>query len=159
MSKHLVFVYGTLKGMKHRFGPGSDLQESKYLGQGVTEPVFNVVDGPYPIAVLEREKEFKEALRGGILGEVYEVTDKAVDALDRYEGYPDLYQRLDVDVNMLDGGVHKAWIYIGNQALRSIGRGWNEYISPDVTGSLYWPYEYEHPVQAVKINTNVKDGW
>jgi len=43
--------------------------------------------------------------------EVYEVDDNTFRHLDGLEGYPRFYNRKEVDINLEDGTMTKAWIY------------------------------------------------
>jgi gamma-glutamylcyclotransferase (GGCT)/AIG2-like uncharacterized protein YtfP len=78
-----LFVYGTLLSgeRSHR-----RLRGSRLLGAYGTEPRYTLVSlGAYP-ALLE----------GGttsVTGEVYEVADRILPAIDLFEGHPDLYER------------------------------------------------------------------
>ena len=78
-----LFVYGTLLSGERNH---HHLQSSRLLGVCRTEPGYTLVSlGPYP-ALLE----------GGttsVTGEVYEVDDGIVPAIDRFEGHPHLYRR------------------------------------------------------------------
>lgn len=142
----LCFVYGTLKGMKTRFGPGSDLQASEFVGHAVTHLPFCLIDGIYPIALHQDDIRAKPNLCGKILGEVYAVQPAAVAALDAYEGYPDLYTRSKIRVNLLKGGSMMAWIYTGTGARNMIGHPGRDYIVPNASGELYWHFDTEVPL-------------
>jgi gamma-glutamylcyclotransferase (GGCT)/AIG2-like uncharacterized protein YtfP len=84
--EHVVFVYGTLLAGEpnHRVLAGA-----RFLGEAVTAPAFELVDlGPYPALV-----------PGGataVRGERYAVDDRGLARLDRLEGYPELYDRVEV---------------------------------------------------------------
>lgn len=83
-ARTLVFVYGTLLvgERNHRLLKGTQLLSD----EARTQPGFRLYDlGPYPALV-----------RGGdqaVVGEVYEVDQPTLAALDRLEGHPDLYRR------------------------------------------------------------------
>ena len=78
-----VFVYGTLLAGEpnHRVLAGARL-----VAEGRTQPAFELRDlGPFPGLV-----------HGGghaVVGEVYEVDDATLAALDRLEGHPRFYKR------------------------------------------------------------------
>jgi gamma-glutamylcyclotransferase (GGCT)/AIG2-like uncharacterized protein YtfP len=78
-----TFVYGTLLSGEPNH---AQLGGARLLGPARTESRYMLVSlGPYP-ALLE----------GGttsVVGEVYEVDDDLLAALDRFEGRPHLYQR------------------------------------------------------------------
>lgn len=87
-----VFVYGTLlRGESNH----NLLTDSRFLGMARTEPLFSLFDlGGYP------------AMSSGgctsVLGEIYEVTEEVLEALDELEGHPDWYRRVPIK---LSGGI------------------------------------------------------
>ena len=96
-SKVKVFVYGTLK---QGYGNHCLLEDSTFLGKCTTEPEFT----------LHSLYAFPAVLPFGntaIKGEVYEVDDKTFKRLDRLEGYPSLYERIQIPTEYGD-----AWIYV-----------------------------------------------
>lgn len=79
----LLFVYGSLRrGQVHH----GELRGAEYVRDVRTEPCYELVDlGPYP-ALLE----------GGatsVVGELYEVGDELLRALDAFEEVPEVYER------------------------------------------------------------------
>lgn len=108
MSKHLVFVYGSLKrGFRnHRVISGGE-----FAGVATTVARFNMLDvrGAYPALVTDLIDRTKA---GQILGELYNVDDDTLAALDKLEGYPDFYTRgLHPVVRAHDGETLQAIIY------------------------------------------------
>ncbi len=78
-----VFVYGTLLSghRNHRL-----LEGAKLVGKARTHPRFTLVSmGHFPAMVAEGTTV--------VSGEVYEVNDERLKALDHLEGYPDFYDR------------------------------------------------------------------
>jgi gamma-glutamylaminecyclotransferase len=102
-----LFVYGTLLsgGPSHYRLRGSPL-----LGVNRTEPRYALVSlGSYP-ALLE----------GGttsVIGEVYEVDDRILPAIDRFEGHPLLYQRKSVE--LVDGTDVNAYVLLPAQGVNA----------------------------------------
>jgi gamma-glutamylcyclotransferase (GGCT)/AIG2-like uncharacterized protein YtfP len=93
-----VFVYGTLmRGERaHRF-----LSGARFVRVAQTVPAFTLVSlGPYP-AVLAGG-------RTSVRGELYDVDDDMIVALDRYEGVPRLYRREEITLR----GGKRAHAYI-----------------------------------------------
>lgn len=90
MSK--LFVYGTLKKgysahyLLERWSP-------TFLGKAQTQPNYGLYDqGPFPGMV-------QEAAGGGVHGEVYEVTEKCLEAMDQYEAVDHgLFRRAEVEL-------------------------------------------------------------
>ena len=97
-----VFVYGTLKRgfYNHRI-----LEHANRLGNAVTCEKFTMFSlGPYPMVMPKPKHKIK--------GEVYEVDDEILERLDRLEGYPDFYTRVETEV-IMQNKVINALIYIG----------------------------------------------
>ena len=101
MSKHLVFVYGTLRrgdarSMSIRF-PGS-----KFIGDGkVGGSLYDL--GAYPGLLLNESNSL-------VSGEVYEVDDEILNELDDFEASSD-YRRRQVEVS-LGSERRTCWIYV-----------------------------------------------
>lgn len=92
-----VFVYGSLMrgGRWHAvIAPG------RFLGEARTQPAYTLLDlGRYP--------GLEPGGATAVHGELYEVDDATLDALDELEGHPELYERRPV---LLDGeGDAQAW--------------------------------------------------
>jgi gamma-glutamylcyclotransferase (GGCT)/AIG2-like uncharacterized protein YtfP len=82
-----IFIYGTLK---KGFSNSSLLNSSEYLGEDITVqryPIF--IDPSFGFPYLLSE----EGRGKFIKGEVYDVTDDTLKAMDIFEGSPDLYKR------------------------------------------------------------------
>lgn len=91
-----VFVYGTLKKGHGNFRL---LEGSKYLGDHSTEPLYFMLSfGGFPGVYMGGDT--------AIHGEVYEVSDAVFGTLDRLEGYPSFYNRIQIDTEYGD-----AWMY------------------------------------------------
>ena len=101
MSK--LFVYGTLKrGHRAHDFLGDD---SVFLREAKTHSRYHLYQlGWFPGMVID------EMIDGGVQGELYEVTDECLSALDTYEGAPDLFRREDVELE--DGNVVISYIYM-----------------------------------------------
>lgn len=95
-----VFVYGSLKRgfYNHRF-----LGRAKFLGEGLTQPSFAMLDlGAYP-----------GVIRGAVAvaGEVFAVGPVVLARLDRLEANGRVYQRERVPVTLPSETI-EAWIYV-----------------------------------------------
>ena len=101
-----VFVYGSLRAGEpnHRL-----LLRATLVGTARTEPCFALHDlGAFPAMVA-----------GGvhaIVGEIYEVDDVTLAALDRLEGVPTFYQR--VSIALADGGTAETYTRTSAQVAR-----------------------------------------
>jgi gamma-glutamylcyclotransferase (GGCT)/AIG2-like uncharacterized protein YtfP len=104
----MLFVYGTLQ----KNSSSHDLLgRSKYLGNASVMATLYDTGAGFPAAV-------EEGTRNKTWGEVYEVTDDLLDALDEYEGcYPDneeesLYIRKEMEAQFQDRKTVTAQVYI-----------------------------------------------
>lgn len=96
---HKIFVYGTL-----REGEGNwawALQgRSKKLGEETLPADYTMVSlGGFPAVSLDGSSP--------VVGEVYEVDDEVFQSIERLEGYPSLYDRVEVQTKY-----GAAWMYI-----------------------------------------------
>ncbi|MDY0002190.1 MAG: gamma-glutamylcyclotransferase family protein [Polyangia bacterium] len=99
-----VLVYGTLlRGEpNHRL-----LAHADFVGQARTEPAFELVSlGPFPAMV--------PGGKTAVVGEVYEVDQATLEAIDRLEGHPRFYQRH--PVRLEDGTVAQTYLLPTEQA-------------------------------------------
>ena len=82
----LVFVYGTLL----RGESNADLlAEAHYRGHAHTSPGFELVDlGAYPAMI--------PGGNSSVMGELYAVDSRTLATLDRLEGHPEYYRRIEV---------------------------------------------------------------
>lgn len=100
MSKHLVFVYGSLRGgsarsMSRRFPESKFIADAKVKGS-----LYDL--GPYPGLVLKESNSV-------VVGEVYEVDDELLQQLDEFEASSN-YLRKQVEISL---GTQRAmcWTY------------------------------------------------
>lgn len=97
-----LFVYGTLKrgGRNHGL-----LRGQTFLCQAITQPQYRLYDtGAYPCLVREPARGLR------ICGELWEVSEAAMPALDELEGVPDLFGREAIDLIGVAGPV-QAYVY------------------------------------------------
>lgn len=105
MSLEYVFVYGTL-----RRGASNDfrMDGARFLGRGTVRGRMYRVSW-YPAVIVGGEER--------VHGEVYEVDERHLVALDRFEGIgpeasePMEYERVRVMVQMEGGGQKEVWIW------------------------------------------------
>ncbi|UCR75341.1 gamma-glutamyl cyclotransferase [Alcaligenes phage vB_Af_QDWS535] len=109
MSKHLVAVYGSLrKGMgNHRLLQTDGVS---FVGFGSVKGTLRAPGADigqragFPYITLDTLAEGADTTQV----EVYAVDDQCFERLDQLEGYPNFYDRRQVDVEGVDG---KAWVY------------------------------------------------
>ncbi len=113
MSRHLVFVYGTLKRGQRNAG---FLRQAEYLGRHKTEPQYWMYQFEEYPAVCENGRQ-------AIHGEIYRVSDEQMQMLDDLEWYPHFYQRIEIVTRH-----GEAWMYIVRAELcrgkRKISGNW-----------------------------------
>jgi len=124
-----VFVYGTLKQGYSNHGL---LHSAKFIGGGVTvSGGFTMLNGGFPMC-----------LSGGLFkvkGELYEVQDqRTLDNLDRLEGVPSFFNRHDVSVELSNGDVVDAFMYVGNPRYGNGANSGRSYVIPDENNICEW---------------------
>jgi gamma-glutamylaminecyclotransferase len=93
-----IFVYGTLRRGEraHRL-----LAAARFAGEALTAPRYALVDlGPYPALVASGDQSVR--------GELYDVDEPTLARLDAYEGSPELYAR--VPIELADGGTAESYV-------------------------------------------------
>ena len=84
-----VFVYGTLK-RNHGNWRYYLKNNSTYLGEYETDPNFTLISlGAFPGVLLHGNNSIK--------GELFEVSDVQFSRIDRLEGYPSFYNRIEIE--------------------------------------------------------------
>ena len=103
ITKHKVFVYGTLlTGERNaRWAMKARRQKAWALGT-----IYDTGFG-YPAFVRQG--------RTRIIGELLTVNEQGFRSIDQLEGYPLLYRREQIQVNLVGGGRVLAWVYIMNR--------------------------------------------
>jgi len=113
-----VFVYGTLLrgGRYHEVLAGA-----RFEGEALTVAAFELVDlGPYPALV--------STGRTHVAGELYQVDEATLQALDRLEAAPELYQRVAIELS--DGSRALSYVMAAEkvaQAPRIASGSWREH--------------------------------
>jgi gamma-glutamylaminecyclotransferase len=106
----IVFVYGTLKKGQpnEHIMSNPETGKHKYIGPAETVdkfPLFVASKYNIPFMLTEKGTGFR------IHGELYEVDNLKVIALDLLEGYPEFYIRNKFPVEKENGEIIEAWIY------------------------------------------------
>jgi len=150
-SPQLLFVYGSLKrGQRaHHL-----LERLDWLGEAWLPGACLHDLGPFPMAVPGE---------GRIQGEVYAVGEADLEALDRYEGAPRLFERH--WLNLEDG--RRAWVYLGrpHQVRHSAPLGSGCWLGPSVPkprigaqGELTAPMMFSALAQAMTLALVISGG-
>jgi gamma-glutamylcyclotransferase (GGCT)/AIG2-like uncharacterized protein YtfP len=100
-----LFVYGTLRRSywNHRY-----IAHCRFIGKGLTKEKYAMFCNGIPFVC-------KEPKVSRIVGELYEVDEKTLQAIDRLEGHPDWYIRELTQVEV-DGKTYTAWLYFCPEA-------------------------------------------
>jgi len=91
----LVFVYGTLK---RGFYNQSYLEDSHFIGEAITKDKYPMVKMEEYFPYLINDKNTGNYIKG----EVFEITNTTLKKLDILEGYPALYTRETIEVEIQD---------------------------------------------------------
>ena len=93
-----VFVYGTwLAGERNHY----HLERARLITESRTQPAFTLYDfGPFPGMVATGSH--------AVIGEVYEVDEPMLAAMDRLEGHPSFYRRTTIQLE--DGSAVEAYL-------------------------------------------------
>ena len=109
--KHLVFVYGTLMKCKRNYARlmdnGARLIDANAHTLG-TISMKTRNTGVYQAPIVVQESADKPLAI--VIGEVYEVSDALLHALDTFEGHPEVYERQKSFVFTTDG-LTEMWMY------------------------------------------------
>lgn len=140
--KEAIFVYGTLKkGQRANY----KLAEEDFVGEAQTPPLFNMFGETYPMLT-------KTDKGASVIGEVYLVSKETMKELDRYEGFPSFYSRMQIPVAFFgettnlpfDADTASVWIYYVRDPKVICLSPW----VPDENGFLNWrPDRYKREIR------------
>ncbi len=123
MTKHLVFVYGSLRGGSAR-SMSLRFPQSRFIAEAKVSGILYDL-GPYPGMLLNETNSL-------VVGEVYEVDDELLQQLDEFEASSN-YLRKQVEISL---GAHRTmcWTYEPNPDFYSLNAliasgDWLEYAS------------------------------
>lgn len=95
-----IGVYGTLKRGHNANGMISTNPNNEYVGEGFFEIPYVMVNcGYYPALIPSEENR-------SIYMELYNVDEDTIKGLDRYEGYPNLFDKKIVKINNEDTTIY-----------------------------------------------------
>lgn len=101
-------------------------------------------------------KKYPDAITEGVL---YEITEKELNILDSYEGYPDHYNRLLKDVFLRDGSKVKAWVYIARKEKLYDGIPTTHYLDYLLEGKDFLSEYYVNDLKSLKECLEIKYEW
>lgn len=108
MSKHNLFVYGTLK---KGYWNNQLLKDSKFVGDSVTKNKYALYTSGIPFL-----SDIEEVSK--VHGELYEIDSFTLERCDRLEGHPTFYTRKEIPIIVNNAEV-LAWCYICNKFNRN----------------------------------------
>ena len=100
---HRVFVYGTLLAGERNARHALDARRVPAYARGT------IYDTGWGFPAFVRKGKTR------VMGELLLVDDEGFKSMDRLEGYPRLYRREQIQVNLVGGGRVLAWVYIMNR--------------------------------------------
>jgi len=103
--KHAIFVYGTLKNGFYFHDEYLGGEKSAFVGPATTGSEFTLYIDSLPHLIREISDK-------GVRGEVYEIDDKVLSALDKLEGHPNLYRREMIEVYIENDKKLTVWAYL-----------------------------------------------
>lgn len=103
LQEHLVAVYGTLKKGYNNYQ--TYLTKSTYVGKGVTKDKYPLIIEGLPYVVN------RKGIGHNVAVDVFKVSDDKLTDLDRLEGHPNWYQRIQIPIKMANGNVLVCWLY------------------------------------------------
>ncbi len=109
-----VFVYGTLRPGQ-RLWPGVENYVETYIEDVTIQGDLFMSTGWYPVM-----KEGEGTIKGTLLVIKKGEEEDALNQLDAIEGYPWLYNRMEVETSVRLHGMQEnvtAWVYVGNNAI------------------------------------------
>ena len=104
-----VFVYGTLRKGNH----AHRVLNEDFSSPDLEGKLGKTLNASYKMIAHRFPIVYEVNTKGShILGELYSVTDSVVGSLDRYEGYPHFYGKELVEIELEDGSLEQAYMYI-----------------------------------------------
>lgn len=111
--------------------------------------VFNKVSSKNPEEGYANIVKDENSIVEGIL---YLIEDDSIKKLDGYEGYPEHYDRKELEVELEDGSKVKAWVYIAQQdKVREGLKPSREYLEHLLKGCDLLSEEYCEKLKNVKV--------
>lgn len=101
-------------------------------------------------------KKYPDAITEGVL---YQITERELNILDRYEGYPDHYNRLLKDVFLRDGSKVQAWVYIARKEKLYGGIPTSEYLDYLLEGKDFLSESHIDNLNSLKEGLKIKYEW
>lgn len=155
MDKTYYFAYGSnmsQRRMRERVGDFLDPNPAELYDYKL---VFNkkADSGNHTYANV---KKSPDSITYGVL---YQITERELNILDRYEGYPNHYNRVLKDVFLKDGTQVKAWVYIARKEKLYDGFPTSQYLDYLLEGKDFLPEYYVDDLYSLKRRLDIKYPW
>ncbi len=112
---HTLFVYGTLRKGQASHGL---LKDARFLGNAKTAERYGLYVLPHGVPYAAHNGSQLVA----VSGEIYSVDEITLEAVDHFEGHPDVYERREVPVVLECGIEVNAWMYFLPLTVHRIAR-------------------------------------
>ena len=109
-------------------------------------PVVKVKLKDYKL-VFNRVADIEESEEDIVYGAIYKVSDRDIKKLDIYEGYPRLYDRIDVEVEDDEGKTYAAFVYV--MVVKGRGQPADSYYKVIKQGFKDWKIPMQSLVNAI----------
>lgn len=103
--KHKLFVYGTLKNGFTFHDAYLGNNKGVFLGRAFASPEYSLYVGAQPHLIQEKTDK-------AVKGELYEIDQDVLDAIDYLEGHPVIYKREIIEIYTEEGEKLSVWAYL-----------------------------------------------
>lgn len=112
---HILFIYGTLRKCQANHGL---LKDALFLGNAKTQDKYGLYVLPHGVPYAT----YNGSQLVAVSGEIYSVDEITLEAVDHFEGHPDVYVRREVPVVLECGIVKNAWMYFLPLAVHGVSK-------------------------------------
>ncbi|PPR78421.1 MAG: hypothetical protein CFH06_00818 [Alphaproteobacteria bacterium MarineAlpha3_Bin5] len=140
---------------KYYGGYGSNLDQSQMATRC---PASKIISGVFLLdwqLVFRGVADISPMLGRRVPFGIYEITEECEGALDYYEGYPDLYTKIDVDVR-INGAVKSIFTYTMAK-MKGVGPPFEGYFNVMRQGYDDWGFDYQPLIKALEYSVENKE--
>jgi len=125
---NIIAVYGTLK--KDYSNYHNYLRSSKYVGNGKTKDKYPLIIEGLPYMVN------KKGVGHNVVVDVFKVSNSVLDNIDRLEGHPRWYKRIQVPI-IVKGKTLNCWLYFNDKNISKNTKLHTTYTQPNYSSYTY----------------------